>query len=141
MRAQEDLEHRIKERTEELELAIDFLRREMDERRIAEKEQRKLESQMQHAQRMESVGVLAGGVAHEFNNLLTSIMGYASMAALELPASVARQGEYRARACGGQERGRPHAADAGLFGTRPLRTRVRWISRRPWRTRRDCWIR
>ena len=85
MRAQEDLEHRIKERTEELELAIDFLRREMDERRIAEKEQRKLEGQMQHAQRMESVGVLAGGVAHEFNNLLTSIMGYASMAALELP--------------------------------------------------------
>jgi PAS domain S-box-containing protein len=84
LRAQQDLETRIKGRTEELELAIEFLRREIDERRTAEKEQRKLEAQMQQAQRMESVGVLAGGVAHEFNNLLTSIMGYASMAAMEL---------------------------------------------------------
>jgi PAS domain S-box-containing protein len=91
LKAQEDLESRIRERTEELELAIDFVRREMDERRAAEKEQRKLEAQMQSAQRMESVGVLAGGVAHEFNNLLTSIMGYASMAAMDLPdASRAR---------------------------------------------------
>jgi two-component system, cell cycle sensor histidine kinase and response regulator CckA len=87
MKAQQELESRIKERTEELELAIDFLRREMDERRAAEHEQRKLEAQVQQAQRMESVGVLAGGVAHEFNNLLTSIMGYASMAALELSDS------------------------------------------------------
>src|SRR5882724_11521660 len=87
LKAQEDLESRIRERTAELELAIDFLRREMDERRVAEKEQRKLETQMQHAQRMESVGVLAGGVAHEFNNLLTSIMGYASMAAMDVPAA------------------------------------------------------
>jgi len=85
LKAQEELESRIRERTEELELAIDFVRREMEERRIAEKEQRKLETQMQSAQRMESVGVLAGGVAHEFNNLLTSIMGYASMASMDLP--------------------------------------------------------
>jgi two-component system, cell cycle sensor histidine kinase and response regulator CckA len=85
LKAQSELESRIRERTEELELAIDFVRREMDERRAAEKEQRRLEAQMQNAQRMESVGVLAGGVAHEFNNLLTSIMGYASMAALDLP--------------------------------------------------------
>jgi two-component system, cell cycle sensor histidine kinase and response regulator CckA len=87
LNAQGELESRIRERTEELELAIDFVRREMEERRIAEKEQRKLETQMQSAQRMESVGVLAGGVAHEFNNLLTSIMGYASMAAMDLPDS------------------------------------------------------
>jgi len=60
MKSQEDLESRIKERTEELELAIEFLRREMDERRASEKEQRKMEAQMQHAQRMESVGVLGG---------------------------------------------------------------------------------
>ncbi|MCU1239062.1 MAG: sensor hybrid histidine kinase [Candidatus Solibacter sp.] len=82
----EGLEHRIHERTQELELAVDFLRREMDERRLAEKEHRKLEAQMQHTRRLESMGVLAGGVAHKFNNLLTSIMGYASLANSEVTA-------------------------------------------------------
>ena len=84
-KVQEELESRIRERTLDLELAIDFLRREMDERRLAEKEQRKLEAQLQYSQRLESMGVLAGGVAHKFNNLLTSIMGYAAMAGTELP--------------------------------------------------------
>ncbi len=90
-RAQETLELRIRERTQELELAIELLHREMDERRLAEKEHRKaekehrrLEAQVQLSQRLESMGVLAGGVAHEFNNLLTSIMGYASLAAIDL---------------------------------------------------------
>ena len=84
-KVQEDLESRIYARTQELELAIDFLRREMDEKRAAEKEHRKLEAQVQYSQRLESMGVLAGGVAHKFNNLLTSIMGYATMAGMELP--------------------------------------------------------
>uniref|UniRef100_Q02B07 histidine kinase n=1 Tax=Solibacter usitatus (strain Ellin6076) TaxID=234267 RepID=Q02B07_SOLUE len=78
------LESRIRERTQELELAIDFVRREMDERRAAEKEHRKLEAQVQYSQRMESMGVLAGGVAHKFNNLLTTILGYASLAGTEM---------------------------------------------------------
>ena len=46
-------------------------------------EEQRLEAQLQHAQRMESIGTLAGGIAHNFNNLLMGIMGYASLMLLE----------------------------------------------------------
>ncbi|MFA6009525.1 MAG: PAS domain S-box protein [Desulfobacteraceae bacterium] len=40
----------------------------------------KLEAQFQHAQKMESVGLLAGGVAHDYNNMLSVILGYTELA-------------------------------------------------------------
>ncbi len=50
-------------------------------RKQSEEEHRRLQDQMQHAQKMESLGVLAGGIAHEFNNVLTAILGNAELAA------------------------------------------------------------
>ena len=42
-------------------------------------EHRNLEGQMRHAVKMESIGTLAGGVAHDFNNILTAIIGYGQL--------------------------------------------------------------
>jgi two-component system, cell cycle sensor histidine kinase and response regulator CckA len=84
--AREELELRVQQRTAQLQLAHDLLLRGIEERQQAEQQRRRLEEQVQHAQRLESLGVLAGGIAHDFNNLLAAIMGYAALALQELPS-------------------------------------------------------
>lgn len=57
------------------------------DRKAAENQRLSLERNLMEAQKLESLGVLAGGVAHDFNNILTSILGNASLASLDVPAS------------------------------------------------------
>ncbi len=54
------------------------------ERERVEKEKLALERQVQHAQKLESLGVLAGGIAHDFNNILAAVLGYADLAISDL---------------------------------------------------------
>ncbi len=58
--------------------------RDITERKKAEEEHAKLQTQLTQSQKMESVGRLAGGMAHDFNNMLTVILGYTEMALARL---------------------------------------------------------
>jgi PAS domain S-box-containing protein len=55
------------------------------DRKLAEREREAFDKQLLDAQKWESLGVLAGGVAHDFNNILTVILGNAGLAARVLP--------------------------------------------------------
>jgi len=57
--------------------------RDVTERTKSQKEKERLASQIQHAQKMESVGTLAGGIAHDFNNLLMGVQGRTSLMMLD----------------------------------------------------------
>ncbi|MEW5803972.1 MAG: PAS domain S-box protein [bacterium] len=64
--------------------AVMAIMRDITGRKRIEEEKEKIQAQLIQAQKMEAIGLLAGGVAHDFNNLLTMIQGHATLALLEI---------------------------------------------------------
>jgi PAS domain S-box-containing protein len=59
--------------------------RDITERLIADRERLKLQDQLQRAQKMEAIGLLAGGVAHDLNNILSGLVSYPELLLMEIP--------------------------------------------------------
>jgi len=83
--AERRLDAKVARRTSELRWTNDALRKQIEERQRANSEKEALNQQLQHAQRVEAVGQLTGGVAHDFNNLTTAVIGNVEMAMLDVP--------------------------------------------------------
>ena len=59
--------------------------RDITERKLAEEERIKLEDKLHRAQKMESLGLMAGGIAHDLNNILSGIVSYPELLLMDIP--------------------------------------------------------
>jgi len=73
-----DLQNLVSIRTEELEVANRQLKHEIEERQ-------EMQKRLVHAEKMEAIGTLAGGVAHDLNNILSGVVTYPDLLLLQIP--------------------------------------------------------
>jgi two-component system, cell cycle sensor histidine kinase and response regulator CckA len=97
--------------------------RDVSERELADHARRDLEQNLRQAQKMEAVGRLAGGVAHDFSNVLAVVLGYSDLLVRDLPP-----GDARLRECAD---GIVEAAHRAVGVTRQLLTLSRKKLLRP----------
>lgn len=80
-----DLEIIVEKRTEELRTSNEKLQQEINERIRADETRKELEERLARSHKMEALGLLAGGVAHDLNNVLSGTVSYPDLLLMELP--------------------------------------------------------
>jgi signal transduction histidine kinase/ActR/RegA family two-component response regulator len=85
LKSKTELEERVESRTFELKASNVELKKEIEERVRAEREKKNLQKKLERSKKMESLGLLAGGVAHDLNNVLSGIVSYPDLLLMDLP--------------------------------------------------------
>jgi len=85
IREVQELNHHLEHMRQKLVGTNERLEREMQEREVSEAKRLDLERRLLHRERIATIGTLAGGIAHEFNNIMTPILLYSQVALQDAP--------------------------------------------------------